>query len=39
MITDIALSATRQLLIENISDEKADDLINTSIKDLSNKLN
>ena len=38
-ITDIALSATRQLLIENITDAKADDLINTSIKDLSNKLN
>ena len=39
MITDIALSATRQLLIENINDAKADDLINASIKDLSNKLN
>jgi len=39
MITDIALSATRQLLIENIKDAKADDLINTSIKDLSHKLN
>ena len=39
MITDIALSATRQLLIENINDKKADDLINTSIKDLPNKLN
>jgi F-type H+-transporting ATPase subunit b len=39
MITDIALSATRQLLIENINDAKADDLINASVKDLSNKLN
>ena len=39
MITDVALAATRQLLIENIDNTKADELINTSIADLSNKLN
>jgi F-type H+-transporting ATPase subunit b len=39
IIADIALSATRQLLIENITDAKADELINTSINDLSSKLN
>ena len=39
MITDVALLATRQLLIENIDNKKADELINKSIVDLSNKLN
>lgn len=39
MITDVALAATRQLLIENIDNQKADELINKSIVDLSNKLN
>ena len=39
MITDVALLATRQLLIENIDDKKADELINKSIVDLSSKLN
>jgi F-type H+-transporting ATPase subunit b len=39
MITDVALAATRQLLIENIDNTKADELINKSIIDLSNKLN
>ncbi len=39
MVIDVALSATRQLLIENIDEKKVDDLINTSITDLSNKLN
>ena len=31
MTADIALTATRQLLIENINDKKADVLINSSI--------
>ena len=39
MITDVALLATRQLLIENIDNKKADELINKSIVDLSSKLN
>ena len=39
MITDVALLATRQLLIENIDNKKADELINKSIVDLSTKLN
>ncbi len=39
MTADIALTATRQLLIENINDKKADALINSSIEDLSKKLN
>jgi len=39
MTANIALTATRQLLIENINDKKADALINSSIEDLSKKLN
>ena len=39
MTAEISLAAARQLLIENINDKKADNLIEASIRDLSKKLN
>ena len=39
LTADIALAATRQLLIESIDDTKADALINSSIESLSKRLN
>ena len=39
LTADIALAATRQLLIESIDDTKADVLINSSIESLSKRLN
>ncbi len=35
---DVALDATRQLLVDNIKDEKADSLIDAAIKELPEKL-
>ena len=39
MTADLALEATRQLLIDNVKDTKADELIDSAVKDLPNKLN
>ncbi|MBT7956815.1 MAG: F0F1 ATP synthase subunit B [Rhodospirillaceae bacterium] len=39
MTADIALAATRQLLIDNAKDAKADELIDGAIKELPEKLN
>ncbi len=39
MTADLALEATRQLLIDNVKDAKADELINAAVKELPNKLN
>ena len=39
LTVDIALNATEQILAETIKGEKGKRLINTSIKELPNKLN
>ena len=39
MTADIALAATRQLLIDNAKDAKADELIDGAIEELPEKLN
>ena len=39
MTADLALTATRQLLIDNVKDAKADELIDAAVKELPNKLN
>ena len=39
MTAELALEATRQLLIDNVKDAKADELIDSAVKDLPNKLN
>ncbi len=39
MTTEIALSATHQLLAENVKGDKADELVNDAIKELPEKLN
>tara|TARA_B100000315_G_scaffold249276_1_gene280243 strand:- start:5923 stop:6462 length:540 start_codon:yes stop_codon:yes gene_type:complete len=39
MTADVALAATRQLLIDNAKDAKADELIDGAIKELPEKLN
>jgi len=39
MTSEVALTAARQLLIENIDESKGDELIDFSIQDLSKRLN
>ncbi|MDP7601704.1 MAG: F0F1 ATP synthase subunit B, partial [Rhodospirillales bacterium] len=39
MTADIALAATRQLLVDNTNNTKADELIDGAIKELPEKLN